>query len=409
MNRGFTLIEIMVSVAISVVITGTIALVLQSGMEAWRYGQERLAAQKVFSDVMDLLTEGGYDEDGIKDATEIVRAGPHSFTFVSLWRDDSQRPDPRVNPEQRFTMNRQYKAGSSLPLGQIRKRGTYDWKSVPVKFYYGEGNDPADPDDQVVFVDTIPPIHDVRILFKPDALADPTVAKTFSWEEGDQRIYSTFDGKTTDMLKHDKTTKIEYLKFIYYDGLNQLVEVPAGETTLPQKDLNRVTAVKVYLRVRKGPEVKEQTSFINIRSTLGGGIAITEGTVIPMPNSQDIRAFYIGNFQGVKGPATLELDVEPKMGTIWRVRLDLAPAGKEDMVLTNFSIQYPPGTPVFSDRPYKRFSARDSLNLLTIDRSGRYDYDDDEDMRDFVNVRGEGVFLTIRRMDMDGANIYIKP
>lgn len=407
-KKGFTLVEAMLSIAIAAVVTGTIILVLQSGLECWRYGQERLSVQKAASDIMDILTEGGYDSDGIRDAVEIERANARSFTFVGLWRDDSHKPDSVKNPEQRFTLNRQYKAGSSLPLGQIRKEGSYDWETVPIKFYYASGIDAKNPDDEVVYIDEIPPLADLRIIFKPNAKADPRVAKTFYWDPVYKKIFETYDEVTKNVLKYDTGTEVDYLHFTYFDGLNQPVLPPNPEADLPLKDLNRVTAVKIYLRVKKGPEYKEQTSYINIRSTIGGGIAVSEGSIIPMPNSEDVKAFYIGNFQGVRGPSTIELEVAPRIGKAWKVRLDIAPSGQE-LVLTNFSIDYPIGTTVFFDRPFSKFKSNDSINLLTIDRGGFYDYDDDEDIRDAVLVKGEDIVLTVKRLDVDGANLYVKP
>ena len=48
------------------------------------------------------------------------------------------------------------------------------------------------------------------------------------------------------------------------------------------------------------------------------------------------------------------------------------------------------------------------LNLLTLGTNGLYDYDDDEDIEDFVVLEGD-VMLEVTKMDIEGAGLFVRP
>jgi hypothetical protein len=49
------------------------------------------------------------------------------------------------------------------------------------------------------------------------------------------------------------------------------------------------------------------------------------------------------------------------------------------------------------------------VNLLAIDRTGLFDYDDDPDIRDTVLLTGTGNVLVVTRCDFELASMFIRP
>ncbi|MBI3333593.1 MAG: prepilin-type N-terminal cleavage/methylation domain-containing protein [Candidatus Omnitrophica bacterium] len=299
-SRGFTLVELLASIAIMSIIAGLDVMLLRTGVDSWTHSATRLDLQKASDELMENLLEGGLEGEGIRDAVELKQADFSAIGFVPLWTDKSHRPEPVHNKEQKFTLEEQFKAGSPTPIGQVRKEGSKDFVVVPVKFTYGPSQDPKAPDDVVQFTDPIPAGSELRILYTPDAASDPDAAKIFRWDPATKRIYESYAGKTRDILLHSDAVKVERCAFLYYDNLNRLQPFAEG-SSLSSLALKRVTAVKLYLLLRLRGESKELTSFTNVRNVASIGATVAEGAQLPMPKPDVIKAFSIGDFYGEPG------------------------------------------------------------------------------------------------------------
>ena len=146
-NRGFTIVEILISMTVLAIIAGVEVMLLQAGLESWRYGDARVNLQRASDHLMEQLLEGGYDGEGIRDGVELSRGELHVIGFVPLWTDRSHQPDPVRNRDQKFVLERQFKPGAPTPIGQVQKPGSSDFVSVPVKFTYGNNRDPKARDE----------------------------------------------------------------------------------------------------------------------------------------------------------------------------------------------------------------------------------------------------------------------
>ncbi|MBI3615773.1 MAG: prepilin-type N-terminal cleavage/methylation domain-containing protein [Candidatus Omnitrophica bacterium] len=407
--RGFTIVELLVSMTVLAIIAGLDVMLLQTGVEAWKHTGTRLVLQKVSDEVMNDLLEGGTDGEGIQDAVEMTDASLSSISFVPLWTDTSHAPDPVRNNDQKFILEKQFKPGAPTPVGEVKKPGSDDYIPVPVKFTYGDSRSPKLPDDVVQFTDPIPLGAKIKILYTPDAENDSTVIKVFRWDPSVKRIFESYAGKTRDIIEHSEQEKVERLAFLYYDNLNRLLPMTEGEG-LSSLSIKRATAVKLYLVLSKAGEVKELTSFTNIRNVASTGATITEGAELPMPAPGEIRAFSIGDFYGIKKDGIVELVVSTDNTPKWKIRLKFKQAEKkEDLILERFQIESPPGKILTSGIPEQTIAANEFVNLQTIDRSGLYDYDIDPEAKGQVIITGKNPVVRVTRLDFEGASLFIRP
>ena len=70
------------------------------------------------------------------------------------------------------------------------------------------------------------------------------------------------------------------------------------------------------------------------------------------------------------------------------------------------TVDYPPGTPIYTD--YPKSSVDLGINLLLLDSSGMFDYDDDDDVDDTVILEGD-VDLEVTEMSVKGAGLFVRP
>jgi len=407
---GFTLIEVVLSIAIVSILGGVVALLSASIIESWSYTENRLALQKASSDIMDELIQGGFEATGIRDAADFVSCGEDSITFVPLWVDDSHQPDPVKNKTQKFTLNRQFKVGSSVPLAQTQEPDSLDWVTASVKFKYGKSNAKGQLDDVVQVIEPIPYGSKIKFTFTPDPKFYQDTQKSFVWNQGDKHIYKIYRGEKEDMLKTISGVRVEQLRFIYFDNLNQ--EIPlSAEGYLTTAQINRATAVKIYLLLSLKGDWREAVSYVNVRSTTGTGVSIIEGSMVPLPSSDRIRALSIGSFYQRKRDGIVRLVIRPKNYRELVIQLKIIPdpSSSERLKVERFQIESPSGKLLASSFLNQTFMWDEFVSLMAIDRTGLYDYDDDQGVDDFYIAEEEPVFLEVERLDFDGASLFIKP
>jgi len=409
-KRGFTLIEVILSVAIVAILGGVVAFLTASVIESWQYIQTRLDLQKASSDIMNELIQGGFEATGIRDAAEFVSCGVDGITFVPLWVDDSHTPDPIGNKEQKFTLNKQFKVGSSIPLAQIQESGSTEWATAAVKFKYGESNRKRDLDDVVQVLDPIPKGAKIKFTFTPDFTFYPETQKSFTYNGEDKHIYSMYKDETKDLLRTMPGVKVERLRFIYYDNLNQ--EIPlTSEAYLSGAQIKRVTAVKAYILSTKKGDWREAASYVNVRNVSGVGVSIITGSTVPLPSSTRIKALSLGNFFGRKKKGIVRLVIKPENYRELVIQLKIVddPSSPERLKVDKFQMESPRGRTLVSSFLNQTFMSTEFINLLTLDRSGFYDYDDDEGVKDFYIAEEEPILLEVERLDFSGASLFIKP
>ena len=405
-RAGMTLIELLIGMAVMSILSGVNAAILSAGLDAWTHAQGRLVLQEVANEMMEVLLEGGPDDDGLRDAIELRDASLQGISIVPLWTEQTTYTDPLKNPERKFFLQKHFKSGAITPIGQIKTRERDEWVNVPLTFTYGGGRDPKRPNDVVKFTDPIPEGAAVRFLYTPDAEIHPETQMRFWWNPDEGQIYRSYAGVTKPIFSRMQGVRVERFAFLYYDNLNRLL--PLGQSYSPS-ELKRITGVKLYLLLQKSLEHQELTSFTNVRNVQTIGATITKGSILPIPWPKEIKAFSVGDFYGLTGEGIVEFVVKTDNQPRWKVRLQFRQAEADRILLVSFTMEAPPGTIRTSSILNQPIAQNEFVNLLGIDRSGLYDYDDDPDLSDAVLITGSNPTVEVTRCDFGVASLFIRP
>ncbi|HDZ76924.1 MAG TPA: hypothetical protein ENH41_02425 [Candidatus Omnitrophica bacterium] len=408
-KEGVTIIELLVVVVLIVGVISVIGLVLKGGLRAWFIGEGEFALQRQVQRIIMEIVEGSDNIAGIRETLEIIEVTPTSLGVVPLWIDIHRKYEEE---SKEFVLSKQFKAGAALPIGQIKPPDSKKFFSVPILFKYGEERNPDSPDDVVIFANDIPKGADVRIFFHPDATLDEQVIMRYYWDKESQKVFRTYRGWTEDVMRYGKGVNVIDFKFTYFDNLNNQIEPvysnKTGAAVVPER-VSALSAIGIGCRVERGTLVRELSSFVSVRSlggNLGSGLALTEGAIIRIPNSQNIRTLVLDNIAGVKQDDVLEIEVESSRSSrIWKVSIKFGIVDGGPSII-GFDIDYPLGFTVYSSR--RRRIIKKGLNLLKLGNE-YFDYDDDKNVNDIVSIEGDEVTLRVAKMDIAAAAVYVRP
>ncbi len=94
----------------------------------------------------------------------------------------------------------------------------------------------------------------------------------------------------------------------------------------------------------------------------------------------------------------------------WKVRLVFKKAPKsDDLVLQKFQMEAPPGKILTSGILNQTIAKNEFVNILTLDRTGLYDYGQDEGVSGELVISGRNPTVTVMRLDFEGASLFIRP
>ncbi len=405
--RGITLVELLVCMVVLAIIGGIDVLILSSGLDSWAHVQRRLALQQVSDETMRILLEGGFDEQGMRDAVELKEARTEEIAFVPLWTDRSHKPNKVQNREQKFILEKQFKSGSAIPVAQVRPSDKEDWQNVPIRFEEGSGAEENKPDDVVTFSKPIPIGSNLRIIYTPDAAVHPETMMRFKFDPQTKQITRSYAGKTEVIPKRLQGVQVEQLAFLYFDNLNHLLPL---HKEYDYAERRRITGVKIYMATSRSQERRESTSFTNIRNVQTVGITISEGSIVPIPGPKVIKAFSVGDLSGLTRDGIIEMAVGSQGRLRWKIRLEFKPTDNpQRVILERFEIQAPPGQPRTSGILHQTISRNEFVDLMGIDRTGLFAYNNDPNVDRVVVVPEGDNFLEVTRCDFEVASLFIRP
>lgn len=398
MKRSFTLIELLISISIAAIITAAVYFAFDSALESWGYTRDQLAVQKVLSQVIDEVLSGTVVSYGLRDSLEIVSAGTSEIKFVPPWTDDAHSA---AFQNFVYTLNRKVKPGTAVPIGEMKLPEQEQYRLVSVKMVELEDTEYS----QVQIETTVPAGSDLRFTYHPDWETHPDVIKTLWWDPDNYQVYLEDENGIENISKNPFGVEITSMEMDYYDNANNLIE--KGKW-IDDRDLNRITGVEVRLQARLGSYTHTLVSFINLRNAAmrSGCLILREGVRVSIPDSNNIHTLLVKNISGVSSNDELQITISPKSGKAWRVTVSFSRAAGAASKIELYTIEYPPGDVVYTE--YPRIEVDTGLSLLALGMNGLYDYDNDEDLEDFVLLEGE-VMLEVTKMDIEGASIFIKP
>ena len=406
-SKGVTLIELIVAIAIGAVITGTVVLMLNNGLTSWGFGSDRLVVQSAAEEIMTGMLEGDFKYGGIRDAVEVVSASARSITIVPLYIDGSHTVSASQNE---YTLEKQYLAGSPVPVVKIKEIGSKVFETVGSTFVYGTGDDPDEPDDKIILDRSYESGSQLKILFYPDATYDTSVRMTFWWEPNEKTIYRQFKGKTVDLLARKDGVEAEDVVFTYLDNLNRKIGSGPGSRKLGSTELMRISGVDIFFKVRRKEDAWEMVSFVGIkrRSNQITGVVIREGSEVDIANSEDIGVLALSNITGASDGDVIIFEAVPSAGSSWQIKLEFE-VTNDILKVYSYTIESPAGQQVATDVLDHIMGQGKEFNFLGFTGDGRFDYDDDENVDDEVVLEGDRVTLKVTRMDFDGAYLTVWP
>lgn len=397
-NNGYTLVELLISIAIIMIISGAIYFSMNSSLESWSFAQDRMALLKVLSDTMDKIQGGDPGHYGLKDSLEIVSAGLHEAQYVPPWVDDTHVVEGSGVV---YTLNRRMKAGTAPPICQARLPEIKEWQLVPLSLIKQEDTVLSQVRLQLPLQQGTP----LRFTFYPDAEANPDTAKRVFLDQDKKQVVIEDSEGSEALSKNLFGVEITDMQIKYYNNSNELI---TDREWMETADALTVTGVEVTLEASLNGRKQTLSSFICLRNApmRTGYITLKKDLRVRIPDSHKVRALTITNLAGISNDDELEVAAVPKSGKTWIVKAQFEKIGSGKPVVRMITVEYPPGTTVYTDTP--KSDADLGINLITLDPAGLYDYDDDGNGNDVVMLEGDVEFQVVK-MDIKGAGLFVRP
>lgn len=406
-RKGLTLIELLITIAVSTILIGVVLLTLKTVLDIYHYVYDEIFLQKVLDETLQVVSDGNFESYGIKDSFEILRAARDSITFVPLWVDEAYSVNKEAN-KQKFFFERPFKSGASLPIGEvlIKQKKSFHWQQYPIVFFLNEVSGNLKANDYVTFNIEVPLNSKVRFVYQPDAARFPDAAMSIRYQN--YGITREYRGKKEKIPKYlIQGVQLKNVQLQYFDNTNTEILPHPSTGVIQAGQIANITAVKLSMQVAKGSLSRTERVFINLRNTFasGAGLILRKGTEINIPDSDNIKSLSLLNIIGVKDKGRIVLKACSEEGQSWKINMELRTDGNAK-VIHRYSIEYPAGQIVYSEKI--DLPIGQALNFLALGVTGRYDYDTDENVDDVVNLKGK-IKLTVLEMDVAGAALFVRP
>ena len=399
-KRGFTLIELIITMVISTMITAALYFSLKTALESWDISQDQLLLQQASSRIMEELVEGLPDTNGLRDILEVVDATSTQIVTVMPWTDNTHDVYTGITI---YTLNKHIKSGTSLPIAEVLLPELNEFKTVPIMLI-DKGKTQDYPQFKLDMA--VPAGSRLRFTFYPDYKKDADVMTTFRYDEDAQAIFIDDQAGTRQVYKNPFGVKITDFKLRYFDNTNTEIGV---DGSISSADIPVITAIEIVFKAQsKNGNTRQSVTFVSLRNAPmhSGNLTLREGVRFPIPNSKEVKAFFLTNLSGIDNKDSLILEARPQSGGWWVLKIEFSKiSALAQPLIESYTIEYPAGNKVFSSRP--RLTADLGLNLLSLGLNGLYDYG-------FNDVEGEIILdgkvnLEVKRMDIGGASIFVRP
>lgn len=398
-NRsGFTLIELIISIALVVIISSAVYFAVDGALDSWRYCSDQLSLQKVLAETMDKVISGTTKTFGLKDSLEIIAGGKTRVEFIPPWVDDTHASANRAFT---YTLNKRIKSGAPVPLGEIKMPETQKWRLVPVQVVPLEKAE----NTQVKLTLSVPEGSDLRFIYHPNWREEPDVIRRIIWDPKSKEIMMEQGDGIESISKNFFGVEILNLQFKYFTNSNEQV---TDRDWVDEEDLQTISGVEVELEAQLGQYTQKLVRFVNLRNApmRTGYLTLRKDMRIKIPDSKHIKAFLVTNLQGIANNDKIQLEAVPQSGHPWRVTITFDRIGANKPIVEKIEVEYPQQKIVYTE--YPKSTVELGVNLMLLGNDGLYDYDDDEDVEDTVMLEG-AVDLYVTEMTIEGAGLFIRP
>ncbi|MFH0925163.1 MAG: prepilin-type N-terminal cleavage/methylation domain-containing protein [bacterium] len=273
---GFSLIELLIVIAVFSVLTGIVILMLQGGFESYSFCHEELLLQRHLDNCLKYVINGEYSRYGLQDALEIVEAKNDKIAIVPTWIDDSHYIKTFESKKKIVTLNRPVKKSGGIPVVKLKKvRDESDHKKFiqeeefelfPATFIPGEGKNPLILDDKIQLDGHLPDDSQLQIYFYPDSTQYPDTILTLGYDTSKKLLFRTYKSKPITIPPHlPKDIKISAFNLHYFDNKNQELVFDQGKS-IPRESISCISAIKVSLTMEFKGREKELSSFIYLKN-----------------------------------------------------------------------------------------------------------------------------------------------
>ena len=400
-KKSFTLIELVIAIAISTLITAALYFSLKTALESWDISQDQLLLQQASSRVMEELVEGLPGAYGLRDALEVVDGTSTQVVTVMPWTDDTHDVYTGIAT---YTLDKHIKPGASLPIAEALLPESNEYRIVPVALI-DKGKSEDYP--QLKLDMAVPAGSHLRFTFYPDYKKDADCLTTFRYDSEAQAVFIDDKDGSREVYKNPFGVKITDFKLRYFDNTNTEV---GSDGSISTSDIPIITAIEIAFKAQsKNGNTRQTVTFVSLRNAPmhSGNLTLKEGARFPIPNSKEVKAFSLNNLSGIDNKDSLILEARPESGgSSWVLKIQFSKISDlAQPLIETYTIEYPEGNKVFSSRP--RITADLGLNLLSLGYNGLYDYG-------FNDVPGEivldgKVILEVKKMDIGGACIFVRP
>lgn len=399
-TKAFTLIELVIAIAVSTMIAAALYFSLKTAFDSWDIAQDRLILQQVSSRLIEDLSEGAQGEYGLRDCLEVVDGSSDYLSVVMPWTDDTHDVYTGIYT---YSLNKHLLPGASGPLAEGLLPGQTSYRVIPVRLV-----DPGKTEDypQVFVREYIPAGTRLRFTFHPNYKQDGDVVTTYRYDSDAQAVFVEDSEGRRNISANPYGVKISEFQFSYFDNTNTEL---GHNGSISNNEIPYATAVEInFAATSRSKTTRHAKSFISMRNAQwkSGNIILKEGMRIPIPNSENIKALTLTNLWGIDNKQVLVLEAKSSTHKSWVLTVNFSKASSlSSPLIETYTIEYPEGNKVYTDSPHTPVEA--NLNLLNLGPAGMYDYDNDQ-VNDVVDLDGD-VELEVKRMDITGAAIFVKP
>ncbi len=397
-KKGFTLIELLIAIAITSVIGLAVYFSLATALDVWTYSSDELALQKVLSEAIDEIANGKASTYGIRHSFAFKNCDNHKIEFVPPWIDDTHRVESR---QYIYSLNKEKKPGTAVPLADYKPPGHEEYKFITIDEVEAEEKNVS----EVKLPYPLPTASQLRFIYHPNDDLYSDVIKTFWWDSEDKDIYSRYKGQVNKVSQNPFGVKITDMELKYYNDKNELI---TDFNKVGRQDLKLITGIEIRMEAELKGKKFELINFVSVPNAPlhSGYFTVTDETELPIADSQNIHTLIVDNFSGVSDGDLLRIDALPESGNAWRIEISFKRVGLGKPQISGYNIEYPIGNVVYSQELARSLGS--SLDLMSLGPNGLYDYDDDQEIEDVVNLKGD-VRLKVSRIDIKGVGIFVRP